>query len=239
MADFLLIHGAWHGAWCWYKTLPALEALGQRACAIDLPGHGRDTTPVSEVTLDLYGRRVAAAVKEIDGPVHLIGHSMGGAVITEAVQHVADRVESLIYLAALAGREGDLPATAIADDKDAVLPANLITRDNGTMWVNDESLREVFYHDCPTADVQLARLCLTPQSAAVLAGAITTPDTILDRVPRHFIFCKQDKAISLSVQQAIYKAVQGDRSVSLETSHSPFFSDPALLARTIVDLARD
>lgn len=239
MANFLLIHGAWHGAWCWYKTLPALQALGHKAAAIDLPSHGIDRTPVSDITLAVYGQRVAEAVTRIDGPVHLVGHSMGGAVITEAVQHVANRVESLIHLAAMAGREGELPAAALADDKDAALPANLVTRDDGTMWVNDESLEEVFYHDCPAEDIQLARFCLTPRSAAAAAGAITTPDAVLDGVPRHFIFCEQDRAISLPVQQAICEAARGERTASLNASHSPFFSDPALLAETIARLARD
>ena len=54
VSTFLLIHGAAHGAWCWYKVVPLLEKQDHTVLALDLPGHGRDKTPVTEVTLQLY-----------------------------------------------------------------------------------------------------------------------------------------------------------------------------------------
>ncbi|MGR3365166.1 MAG: alpha/beta fold hydrolase, partial [Maritimibacter harenae] len=62
MARFLLIHGSNHGAWCWRDTIPALEALGHEARAIDLPSHGDDPTPIAEVTLDGYADAVLEAL---------------------------------------------------------------------------------------------------------------------------------------------------------------------------------
>ncbi|MEZ5867275.1 MAG: alpha/beta fold hydrolase [Defluviimonas denitrificans] len=83
MAEFLLIHGSCHGAWCWRDLIPALAALGHTARAIDLPAHGADTTPATEATLDLYADRILAA---IDGPVTLVGHSAAGYPITLAAE---------------------------------------------------------------------------------------------------------------------------------------------------------
>ena len=51
MSTFMLIHGAWHGAWCWYKVVPRLERLGHRVIAPDLAGLGRDKTPANRVSL--------------------------------------------------------------------------------------------------------------------------------------------------------------------------------------------
>ena len=73
MANFLLIHGAWHGAWCWHKVIPAIEALGHQAIAIDLPSHGRDKTPVAEATLESYARKVADVADQQPG-IHLVEH---------------------------------------------------------------------------------------------------------------------------------------------------------------------
>ena len=188
MASFLLIHGAWHGAWCWYKVIPELEALGHRAVVIDLPSHGRDITPVAEVTLDGYGERVAAAVRDLPEPVHLVGHSMGGAVITQTVDKAADRIESLTYLAAFLGKNGDSLSTSVATDTSSKLPANLVAADDGTISVQPDALKKVFYHDCSEEDIQLAKLCLTPQSSRVIAEPLCVSAEKFGAIPRYYTY---------------------------------------------------
>jgi len=83
----VLVHGAWHGAWCWEPAVAALAADGISAVAIDLPGHGNDPGPMG----DLHGdaAHVAAVLDALSGPVVLVGHAYGGAVITEAGSHRA------------------------------------------------------------------------------------------------------------------------------------------------------
>ena len=78
----MLVHGAWHGAWCFDRVMPLLEEAGVPAVAIDLPGHGNDPGPFSDLHGDAV--RVLNRLDDIDGEVVLLGHSYGGAVITEA-----------------------------------------------------------------------------------------------------------------------------------------------------------
>jgi len=78
MSTFVLIHGGCHGAWCWYKVVPALEKQGHTVIAPDLPSHGRDKTPVSAVTLQAYVDAVCSLIDVRREPVVLVGHSMGG-----------------------------------------------------------------------------------------------------------------------------------------------------------------
>ena len=78
MSQFLLVHGAFHGAWCWRKTVAELEKRGHRAKAIDLPGQGEDRTPLKEVTLDTMVDRIIAEMADLPGQVVLVGHSLGG-----------------------------------------------------------------------------------------------------------------------------------------------------------------
>ncbi|HAD87565.1 MAG TPA: alpha/beta hydrolase, partial [Rhodospirillaceae bacterium] len=73
---FVLIHGAYHGAWCWERLIPLLTARGGEVAAPDLPGHGVDTTPSADLSLALYAEHVAAVVRAQGGPVTLVGHSM-------------------------------------------------------------------------------------------------------------------------------------------------------------------
>lgn len=69
MADFLLIHGAWHGAWCWREVAARFEVRGHTATAIDLPGHGEDRSPPESVTLQNYVTCVVEALDHaIDRP---------------------------------------------------------------------------------------------------------------------------------------------------------------------------
>ena len=86
MATYVLVHGAWHGAWCWFKVIPLLEKRGHKVVALDLPSHGRDKTPTSSVTLQSYADRVCQTLDECSEPVVLVGHSMGGVVITQAAE---------------------------------------------------------------------------------------------------------------------------------------------------------
>ncbi len=94
----VLVHGAWHGAWCFEQVLPLLRDASVPAVSVDLPGHGADRGSPA----DLHGDapRVRGVLDELDGPVVLLGHSYGGAVITEAGVHPA--VRHLVYIAALA-----------------------------------------------------------------------------------------------------------------------------------------
>src|SRR3984957_20640358 len=78
MSQFLLVHGAFHGAWCWRKTVAELEKRGHRAKAIDLPGQGEDRTPLKEVTLDTMVDKIIAEMADLPGKVVLVGHSLGG-----------------------------------------------------------------------------------------------------------------------------------------------------------------
>src|SRR5690242_4856292 len=100
MATFVMAHGAWHGGWCWTKVVPLLERAGHAAIAPDLPGHGADTTPAREVTLQAYTDRVCQVALAQAEPVVLVGHSMGGLVISQAAEQCPEAMRTLVYITA-------------------------------------------------------------------------------------------------------------------------------------------
>src|SRR5580692_1596120 len=95
---FLLIHGAWHGGWCWRRVAPLLEPKGHQAVAADLPGHGADQTPTAPVTPESYTARICEIAGAQSEPVILVGHSMGGIAITQAAEDCPDKIRALVYL---------------------------------------------------------------------------------------------------------------------------------------------
>jgi pimeloyl-ACP methyl ester carboxylesterase len=107
MSQFLLIHGAFHGAWCWHKAIPELEKRGHRARAIDLPGQGQDQTPLGNVMLDTMVDRIVTALTEMAGPVVLVGHSLAGMVISATAEKAPDRIKTLVFLSAFLPRDGE------------------------------------------------------------------------------------------------------------------------------------
>ena len=95
-----------HGAWCWEKVTPLLAAMGHEAHTLDLPGLGNDPAPVSGITLDSYVNAVKDVILSVNEPVVLVGHSMGGLIITQTAELVPDRVQALGYLAAFSPGNG-------------------------------------------------------------------------------------------------------------------------------------
>ncbi|WP_373051205.1 alpha/beta fold hydrolase, partial [Thalassovita aquimarina] len=127
MAQFLLVHGAGHGAWCWRDVIPALQRLGHQAKAIDLPGHGEDKTPYQDVTLDLYAD---ALLDALDYPMIVVGHSMGGYPITLAAERNPLNFRHLVYLCAYVPKPGlSLAQMRMEAPYQPLLPAIRMTED--------------------------------------------------------------------------------------------------------------
>ncbi len=238
MAHFILVHGAWHGAWCWYKVLPELRARGHSVEAVDLPSHGIDHTPISEVSPAAYAARVGEALDRAGRPAVLVGHSMGGLVISLAAEHYAERVERLVYLTAFMMRAGDSLLSTISEGAgDRAQIPMVPAPDGSSVRVRDDALVDTFYADCSAADVALARACLTPQRADIFQHALPTTQARWGQVPRDYIVCEQDRAITPATQRRMIANVGCERVVSMDTSHSPFFSAPQTLAQHLATLA--
>src|SRR5260370_26901140 len=90
MSTFVLVHGAWHGGWCWHKVVARLERLGHIVVAPDMKGHGIDRTSPAETTLETLADGIASVVAAQQEKVILVGHSFGGAIITEGAQKLAE-----------------------------------------------------------------------------------------------------------------------------------------------------
>lgn len=234
MADFLLIHGSCHGAWCWRDVIPALTALGHSARAIDLPGHGGDLTPIPEITLESYA---AAILDAIDTPVTLVGHSMGGFPITLAAERAPGKISRLVYLCAYAPKPGlSLAEMRREAPYQPLLPAITLSGDRKSFRFDPAQTRKLLYHDCPegTAAYANTRLC----AQAVLPQETPCPmSEAYASVPRSFIRCTDDRAIPPEYQITMTENWPAEDVYDMPTSHSPFFADPAGLAALLGRIA--
>lgn len=236
---FLLVHGAWHGAWCWYKTRTLLEADGHRVTTLDLPSHGIDATPPSSVTLDAYAERVTDTIDAIEEPVILVGHSMGGIVISTAAEARPERIEKLVYLSAFLLPDGWSLLDVATQDAGSLATPNLILEfDEGVVDINRDAVEDIFYARCQREDVNLSRALLKPNPLAPFPTPLELSDANYGRVRRFYISCLEDRAITPAAQASMYTALPCEAVYELHTDHSPFFSRPEALDRVFAAIAR-
>jgi pimeloyl-ACP methyl ester carboxylesterase len=237
---FILIHGGFHGAWCWSRTIPELENLGHTAIAIDIPGHGQRVTEKATMT-----NRLDAVLDVVQPGDVLVGHSGGGIEITRAADAAPDLVSHVVYLAAALPLEGRLMQDALVyrDDGGAEgdydvtgMLEHLRFNDDGSMAFADaEGARQLFYHDCDDETVRWAFEHLTPESAGDTATTtISVPRFWEADLPRSFVLCLEDRAQPRWLADVTARRL-GVEPLKIQASHSPFLSRPAELAQLLVE----
>jgi pimeloyl-ACP methyl ester carboxylesterase len=224
MTAFVLVHGAYHGAWCWYKLRPELEARGHEVVTFDLPAHGVDTTPPSQVSFDGYVDRIGAALDRVEEPV-LVGHSMSGMFISQVAERRPDDIETLVYLTAYLPGDGE-SMLDLRSEASVLSDTFEIDEDRGVGWVPEEAIDEAFYGDCSLADRALARSLLRVEPMGPISTPVDLSEARFGSVRRVYVGCGADRAITPEQQREMKAAIGCDGSISLQASHSPFFSVP-------------
>jgi pimeloyl-ACP methyl ester carboxylesterase len=219
---------------------PLLEAEGHRVVAPDLPGHGKDRTPLEEVSLQAYADRVCALLATESEPVILLGHSMGGIVITQVAEQCPERIRTLVYLCAFLPSNGEsLGFWAEQMTESLVAPNMVIAEDQRSATVRDDLVIDAFYGDCQPDVAAWAKSRLQPQAMAPIVAPVNTSEQRFGRVERQYIECLQDRAIPIAMQRSMQKA-QPCRSVRcLNSGHSPFFAVPEALVSELLSLEAD
>ena len=234
---FLLVHGAWHGAWCWEKVIPHLRKDGYEVRAIDLPGHGSDGTPVSNVTMDAYTSRVCEALDSCKGQVILVGHSMGGAVITQSGEYRPGKIKKLVYLTGFLLKNGQCLLDIANQDTGALVMRNaMLDERTNSLSFRRGAVKEIFYPDCSDDDAHYAESLLVPQAMAPFQTPMVTSEEKFGRIPRAYIECLNDRAITPGAQKRMYEALRCEKVISMNTGHSPFLSAPEELAKNLLSI---
>jgi len=237
MATFLLIHGAWHGAWCWREAMEELTAGGARVLAPDLPAMGDDVTPPGIITLDYWARFVAELAASASEPVVLVAHSRGGIVASQAAELVPERIRRLVYVAAYLLPSRATLAAEARRDVESLIPPNMIPASSGlTCTVRPEVIREAFYGRCSDEDAELARTRLSPEPLKPLVTPLDLTPGRYGRIPRSYVRTAFDRVITPAAQARMLEALPCESVCTLETDHSPFLSQPEALARTLISI---
>jgi len=229
-ATAVLVHGAWHGPWCFDKVVEGLEARGVPSLCVD---RRRGDPLVGADDSDENERMVREQMAGIEGPIVLLGHSFGGVAITTAALD-DERVKHLVYLAAvMPDAEGGMPASLVSPDTvGAIVP-----HEDGTSTVRDEVIQPLFYHQCSDESVERAKSLLVPDDMHGTAPPPRPRALAYERIPTTYVVCTEDRCLTPEGQRE--QARRATRVAEWPTDHSPFFSRPELMIDLLDSLARE
>ncbi len=238
MKTFILVHGSWHSSWNWHKVMPILKHKGHKAIAIDLPGMGRDKTPIQEVKMETTVDKICQLIDAIEGEVILVGHSKNGIMISQVAEYRPKKVEKLIYLAAYLIPNGKTQTEYSALDTTGVLKP-FVTQypDLKAHTLQAEIYKEGLYHDCNDDITELAKLLLSHEPVESGITPLQLTDENYGSIPRFYIECTEDKAVTPYIQKKMYTDTPCEKIYSMATSHSPFFSKPDELVDILCDIS--
>jgi pimeloyl-ACP methyl ester carboxylesterase len=225
-----LVHGAFHGGWCWDALRKELEARGHRTVAMDLPYADLGAGAMRSADA------VAGAVAGVDDDLVLVGHSLAGLVIPLVAS--TRPVRRLVYLCALLPTPGrsfdDASAGTAVFDHYRASNASVSNPDGSTSCPPARAL-ELFYHDCPPALARWAAARLRPQRWLVLQEA--TPLDRWPQVPQSYVVCEGDRAVNPAWSREAAGRLLRTEAIELPGGHSPFLSRPAELADLLAALS--
>lgn len=221
MAKLILLHGAWHGAWCWDKVTPLLATAGHEVIAPDLPATARSMAEWVALVLEAVGEE----------PAVLVGHSRGGAVISAVAEAAPEKVARLIFCSGFLLKRGQ--SVLAAAQADILLP--IVVDEASRSCTLVEASR--FYTGCSEEDAAFATARLRAEPLFGLTAPLRVTAARFGAVPRDYIECTQDAVISLAAQRNMQAAWPVQRVITLDTGHSPFLSAPGILADALIALA--
>lgn len=225
--SFLLVHGSWHGPWCWGPLQAALRERGHESATVALPSVGGDLASLGGFADD--ARAVSEAAAGMAGDLVVVGHSYGGAVISEA--RFGPKVKRLVFLAAFMPDSGRAYTSYLPPGP---LPPYVGLRDDGLMSVPPGQALPCFYHDCTPETAAWAEQQLRPQAQQVLGGVVNQASW--RTIPSTYVVATQDRALPPDFQRQF--VAQATTSVEIDASHSPMLSRPDALAALLISACR-
>jgi pimeloyl-ACP methyl ester carboxylesterase len=220
--NIVLVHGAWADGSSWSKIIPLLQVKGLRVACVQIP--------LTSIADDVAATH--RIVNAQDGPVLLVGHSYGGAVITEA--GVNPKVAGLVYVAAFAPDEGET-LTELANPF-GTTPAftEMMPIEDGFLLLTPKGIVDDFAQDLSLEDQQIAVATQGPVQSAVL-GTKTTMAAWHTK-PSWFIVASNDRTVSPEQQKMTAKRMAA-KTLTLRTSHVPMLTMPKEVANFILEAA--
>ncbi|KAK9165296.1 hypothetical protein Scep_000487 [Stephania cephalantha] len=251
---FVLVHGACHGAWCWYKVKPMLERAGHRVTTLDLAACGINLKNLADVhTLSEYSEPLIKFLDSLaeEEEVILVGHSLGGMNIAFAAEKFPEKIFAVVFVSALLPDTSHQPSYVMEKlfeelPPDAFMDSKFTYEGGGkvgsTIFIGPKCLASKFYQRSPIEDLALATT-LT-RVGPLLGNDLSNignkfSEERYGSVARFYVVCKDDNIVSEKFQRWMTQNYAVREVIELQgADHMPMFSAPQDLCAALLSVAR-
>ena len=241
MSNIILVHGAWGGAWEFSDVVNLLSNDSNKVTALDLPGHGENKQPLANVTMAAYVKAVVDAVNAQNEKVILVGHSLAGAIISQVAEEIPDKIDRLIFVAAILPADGETPLGLMqSDEQGQLLPNTIFSEDQTYATVTEETVRTVLLNDINDQehlDRLVPNFLFKQATEPFMAEARLTKESF-GSVSKFYVRASADKVLTPELQGRMLNSWQMDKIYTLESGHFPLNSIPQALVDVINEASK-
>ena len=236
---YVLVHGAWQAPYVWDVVRTDLLNKGNKVIVVELPGHGSDNTATYTLSLDVYRDEVIEAISTVKEKVILVGHSMGGMVVTAVAERIPAKISKLVYIGAYMPTSGQALTDLASSDPDSKLGPLLIrSADQLTLDVKRDSLTWLFINDGTQAVKEKVLANYRPEPAIPFTNKVILTNEGFGTVKKVYIKTLLDIVISPGLQDRMIAAAGIKTVLTVNTSHSPFLSRPHEVSNLLLNIAK-
>jgi len=226
---FILIHGAWHGGWCWDGVIEKLEKAGHTAEAPTMPGHRRDDDRSNIRFID-YVDKIVSVLEQTDAPVVLVGHSSAGFLLQAAAPKAADKIAHLIFLNAFILPNGKSQFDLVPPEVSKGMTAAAKASPDNCVPVDEDFVRNMLMAGEPVEKQDALVSRLVPQPIAIFTTPVDTKDFEKLTIPKSVVFCKADASLPPGAYLNMAQGLGEYNLIEVEGGHESFFTSPGVVA---------
>ena len=235
---FVLLHGAWHGGWCWDGVIDEIVKAGHTAEAPTMPGHspGDDR---SGIRFEDYVAKISSVLKKQNAPVVLVGHSSAGYMMQAAAPEVPDKLTQLIFLNAFILPDGKCQFDLVPPEAAEGMTAAAQASPDNCVPVIEDFVRGMLMagESVEKQDSLIGRL--VPQPFALFTTPVNTKAFDALKIPKSVVFCKDDVSLPPGGYLGMAQGLGEFDLIEVEGGHEALFTNPAVVAKGLLQAVVD
>jgi pimeloyl-ACP methyl ester carboxylesterase len=233
---FVLVHGAWHGGWCWSRVADRLRAAGHRVFTPTQTGLGERKHLLSkDITLDTFRTDITNVIEAEElSEIVLVGHSFGGNAISGVADVIRERVSHLVYLDSLVIEGGKSPFDGLSAE---VVAARRKLAEESSGGLSLPNPPPSVFGVSDAQDAEWVKRRLTPHPLSTYTNKLNIKGPVGNHLPRTYIHCTSPPYAALAASRDWVKAQAGWRWAEIATGHDAMVTAPDELARMLIGVS--